>query len=254
MARLSLNTRESVFAAAEECDSLGREQFLRKYGFGKSREYYLFLNGKHYDSKAICGVAYGVEHPTKGPLSAEDFSGGEATVQRVLEALGFTVVRGRPERTEDLSALVLVENEVTMGGEYDFWEDDTGVQYQYPNQYKTVFSLDVPLCITGGLEGVAVSADKQSTSERVQSGRYGETQRFPEVSHAAVGAGFAQSKITSSLSSRFQQNPAVGPMRKSSPPWDGVQPSGRFRGTPLRRSLTQAGRPHPDCYLVFRGR
>ncbi len=32
--------------------------------------------------------------------------------------------------------LVLVENEVTMGGEYDFWADDTGVQYQFPNAYR----------------------------------------------------------------------------------------------------------------------
>src|SRR5690242_15342170 len=33
-------------------------------------------------------------------------------------------------------ALVLVENEVTVGGAYDFWADLTGVQYHYPNQYK----------------------------------------------------------------------------------------------------------------------
>ena len=33
-------------------------------------------------------------------------------------------------------ALVLVENEVTMRGEYDFWADDTGVQYQFPNAYR----------------------------------------------------------------------------------------------------------------------
>ena len=32
-------------------------------------------------------------------------------------------------------AIVLVENEVTMGGKYDFWADDTGVQYQFPNAY-----------------------------------------------------------------------------------------------------------------------
>src|SRR5436309_4086542 len=36
----------------------------------------------------------------------------------------------------DQSALVLVENEVTVGGDYDFWADDTGVQYHYPNQYR----------------------------------------------------------------------------------------------------------------------
>jgi Domain of unknown function (DUF3883) len=34
------------------------------------------------------------------------------------------------------NALVLVENEKTVGGAYDFWEDITGIQYHYPNQYK----------------------------------------------------------------------------------------------------------------------
>ena len=33
-------------------------------------------------------------------------------------------------------ALVLVENEETVGQRYDFWADDTGVQYQFPNMYR----------------------------------------------------------------------------------------------------------------------
>ena len=32
--------------------------------------------------------------------------------------------------------LVLVQNEATKGGDYDFWEDNTGEQYHYPNTYK----------------------------------------------------------------------------------------------------------------------
>jgi hypothetical protein len=35
-----------------------------------------------------------------------------------------------------MSALVLVENEVTYGGQYDHWQDLTGVSYQFPNQYR----------------------------------------------------------------------------------------------------------------------
>jgi len=49
--------------------------------------------GKLYDSKAIVGAAYGYAFPDDGPLRAEDFSGGEATVERVLSDLGFEVVR-----------------------------------------------------------------------------------------------------------------------------------------------------------------
>ena len=35
-----------------------------------------------------------------------------------------------------MSALVLVENEVTYGGRYDHWQDLTGISYQFPNQYR----------------------------------------------------------------------------------------------------------------------
>src|SRR5262249_42727910 len=35
-----------------------------------------------------------------------------------------------------MRALVLVENEVTYGGQYDHWQDLTGVSYQFPNQYR----------------------------------------------------------------------------------------------------------------------
>jgi 5-methylcytosine-specific restriction protein A len=49
--------------------------------------------GKHYDSKAIVGAAYGFQFPEKGPLRGAQFSGGENTVERKLEQLGFEVVR-----------------------------------------------------------------------------------------------------------------------------------------------------------------
>jgi hypothetical protein len=47
---------------------------------------------RRYDSKAILGVAYGIQHPKEGPLSAADFSGGERTVTRQLDSLGFDIV------------------------------------------------------------------------------------------------------------------------------------------------------------------
>jgi hypothetical protein len=42
---------------AEEFDSLGREEFLAKYGFGEARSYFLVRDGKAYDSKAVVGAA-----------------------------------------------------------------------------------------------------------------------------------------------------------------------------------------------------
>jgi 5-methylcytosine-specific restriction protein A len=43
----------AVGRAIAEFDQLGRDQFLAKYGFGKSRSYFLIQDGSTYDSKAI---------------------------------------------------------------------------------------------------------------------------------------------------------------------------------------------------------
>jgi len=82
---------DAVLAAIREADELGREAFLAKYGFGESRQYFLQYDGKLYDSKAIAGAAHGYQHPELGALTSHDFSGGERTVQRQLEKLGFNV-------------------------------------------------------------------------------------------------------------------------------------------------------------------
>jgi 5-methylcytosine-specific restriction protein A len=91
----------AVLRAMAEADELGRDAFLERYGFARSREYFLEHGGRLYDSKAIAGAAYGHQHPAEGPLAAEEFSGGEQTVQRKLEALGFNVVRSRSGRNPD---------------------------------------------------------------------------------------------------------------------------------------------------------
>ncbi|SFB02379.1 protein of unknown function [Collimonas sp. OK607] len=84
----------SVLAAVVEFKDIGREAFLQKYGFGSAREYYLMVDGQRFDSKAILGAAHGYEFPGLGPLPADEFSGGAATVERKLRQLGFTVERG----------------------------------------------------------------------------------------------------------------------------------------------------------------
>jgi hypothetical protein len=49
------------------------------------------MDGRHYDSKAIAGVAHRFTAPDAVPLAAADFSGGRSTVKRTLEQLGFVV-------------------------------------------------------------------------------------------------------------------------------------------------------------------
>lgn len=92
MSLQDLSDPQAVRRAVAECDRLGREAFLDRYGFGPARRYFLLVDDQRYDSKAIVGVAHRYQFPERGPLPASAFSGGEATVQRVLERLGFTVV------------------------------------------------------------------------------------------------------------------------------------------------------------------
>lgn len=92
-----------------EYDRLGQDRFLAKYGFGAAHSYWLVVDGKTYDSKAIVGAAHGYL-PSREPLAAYDFSGGAATVGRLLSGLGFQVTQAVPgltvgELVELLSAL-----------------------------------------------------------------------------------------------------------------------------------------------------
>ena len=82
-----LTSRDAVLQAIAECDAIGRDEFLKKYGYKRSRVYLLQINGNVYDSKAIVGVAHGKQHGQ--PLKSRDFSGGVATVIPALSRLGF---------------------------------------------------------------------------------------------------------------------------------------------------------------------
>lgn len=86
-------TVDGVERAIAEFDRLGRDEFLAQFGFGRARGYFLIRQGRRYDSKALVGVAHGYDRPDLGALLPQDFSGGEATVARALEALGFRVER-----------------------------------------------------------------------------------------------------------------------------------------------------------------
>lgn len=92
---LSDVTADGVERALSEFDRLGRDAFLAEHGFGKARGYFLIRGQRRYDSKAIVGVAHGYDRPDLGPLPWQDFTGGEATVARLLESLAFEVEKPR---------------------------------------------------------------------------------------------------------------------------------------------------------------
>jgi hypothetical protein len=104
----NLTDPAAVRRAIGEYDELGRSAFLAKYGFGVARRYFIVYEGRQYDSKAIVGAAYGMQHPEGGPLGPADFSGGEATVVPVLERLGYGVVdRGSLQDAGALSRVLI---------------------------------------------------------------------------------------------------------------------------------------------------
>ena len=102
---LSEITRDAVLEAIGEYDHLGQDGFLERYGFDRARQYLLVHDGKRYDSKAIVGAAHGFL-PEERPLPAGEFSGGEATVGRLLRRLGFTVQVGEALTADGLVRLL----------------------------------------------------------------------------------------------------------------------------------------------------
>ena len=86
-------TAQGVERAMVEFDRLGRATSLDQSGLGPAGSYFLIRDERRYDSKAIVGVAHGYDRSDLGPLRPKDFSGGDATVARHLESLGFDVER-----------------------------------------------------------------------------------------------------------------------------------------------------------------
>jgi hypothetical protein len=102
MADKIVTQRQAVLQAIEEFDLLKRDGFLAKHRFGKAKRYFVVHEGRHYDSKAIYGVAFGNERPDLGLLPNDAFSGGEEQVAKRLRKLGFTVSKLGKEPSNDL--------------------------------------------------------------------------------------------------------------------------------------------------------
>ncbi|GGX33534.1 HNH endonuclease [Streptomyces lomondensis] len=93
-------SRVEIEKAIGECDRLGRDAFLKAYGFRRARRYLLVHQGGHYDSKAIVGAAHGFL-PGERPLAPDSpgFSGGAKHAARLLRRLGFEVTED-PEASD----------------------------------------------------------------------------------------------------------------------------------------------------------
>ncbi|MGW3572230.1 HNH endonuclease [Streptomyces sp. NPDC000941] len=93
MATTGLTDASIVRRVVKEYDASGRDDFLEEHGFERANQYYLQVDGRLYDAKAIANVAYRYEHQDP---DAHVISGGRDHSNRLLERLGFTVVDRRP--------------------------------------------------------------------------------------------------------------------------------------------------------------
>lgn len=75
--------------------------------------------------------------------------------------------------------LVLVENEVTTEGRYDFWKDITGVQYHYPNAYKNMVRPGAPFLY---YRGAGRASGERGRPEYFGRGIVGAVWQDPETS------------------------------------------------------------------------
>lgn len=88
-------TREAVEAAMTECEAIGLDAFLVKYGFGRPRDYWTrrVPGGMPLPAKATVGAAYGFM-PEGRSKSAKEFHGGygEQAANSILQRLGFEII------------------------------------------------------------------------------------------------------------------------------------------------------------------
>jgi hypothetical protein len=86
---LSVITADDVSKAIEECMECGRRSFLRRYGRSRSSKFYLLVDGRVFDTKALAASAY--RHAVGARRSVPRFSGGSQTkaiIDRFLKAEG----------------------------------------------------------------------------------------------------------------------------------------------------------------------
>jgi 5-methylcytosine-specific restriction protein A len=175
LAITALTSRARVLEAIADFDRLGREEFLSRYGYGPSRRYRLRHKGKVYDSKAIAGVAWGLQHFNDPDRRPDSYTGGAHTSVPTLERLGFTIEVGKNdvggERGDEDPPRLTAGRPYSweeLGGAFDFPPDylgRVGGMVSRPRQRSL-------LLITHGQDGRAFSyGDEWDDPDLIYAGR-----------------------------------------------------------------------------------
>lgn len=99
-------TTAAIDDAILEYDAIGGDAFLKRYGFGPSKGYFLVKDGKEYDSKAIVGAAHG-KMDGGTPMTAKELKGGYSGAAMALKNTGYDVRGPDPDWTWDEHVLAL---------------------------------------------------------------------------------------------------------------------------------------------------
>lgn len=88
---MRLTDTNAVELAMAEFDELGREMFLRKYGFTESTGYFVVRSNRPYDSKPLLAAAFAYQYGEV--LGPGDLDVGRGVAARQLERLGYEILR-----------------------------------------------------------------------------------------------------------------------------------------------------------------
>jgi hypothetical protein len=248
-----LTSREAVLEAIREWDQLGRDAFLRKYGYGSAKSYFVQHDGRGYDSKAIAGVAVGKQFPERGALRNNEFSGGEV-VKHKLQSLGFDFLSEVKITGGDLA---LLESSRTKGRYAQISEDERQAYIRITSALTevgravvaTLGGSDYELKLTAGFSlgsGVRGGLPKDlwfGIYAKENAGAFvGNPQLFMIVSIRGIEVGFAPSTHPSG----FSASSIKAKMRAAAPKiYDMMPESGSESARELETSLELSG----DWYL-----
>ena len=111
MAFKDLSDPKCVLLALAEFDSIGRDKFLAKYGFHRSKRFMILHNDNLYDSKPVLSAAHGFQFGDA--LAASTFTGGLSGTVEKLKSLGFEIVntdQTHPDKSDVEAALDLYDS------------------------------------------------------------------------------------------------------------------------------------------------
>ena len=109
-------TREAVLRVIREFDQLGRDEFLTKYGYSKTRSHWLVHDDDRYDMKAVWAAAH-LEPDAKLPAGMPAGKDHTDKAKSELKILGFTIEndRGTASEASDTAEVVAPLNQILYG-------------------------------------------------------------------------------------------------------------------------------------------